>query len=108
MLDLFFKGIFMKGCSALFFFAVILPFYAFAQHEHHDPPPTKEKQKSRLIIHGNSFLTGIKESGTRGRTAIAVPNMLMMDLGTGLGDKHFFNINLMGTAERWTFPARGY
>ncbi|MDR3606281.1 MAG: hypothetical protein P4M08_02745 [Oligoflexia bacterium] len=61
-----------------------------------------------LMLHGNAFATGITESGPRGRTDFAAPNMFMADLGTSIGDSHYLNLDYMGTFERWTIPYQGY
>lgn len=63
---------------------------------------------SMAMIHGNAFLVGIAQEGSRGREAIAAPNMIMGDFGKSVGDRHYFNVNLMLTAEKWTFPKDGY
>src|SRR6185437_3841264 len=45
--------------------------------------------------------------GPRGREAFSAPNMFMADLGSSVGDRQYFNVDLMGTFERWTFPHDG-
>lgn len=60
------------------------------------------------MLHGNGFLVHTFEEGARGRNELASTNMLMGDLGHTVGQKHYVNFNLMLTAERWTFPERGY
>jgi hypothetical protein len=72
------------------------------------PLPMAGMPMQMLMLRGNSFLTGVTESGPRGREGIAIPNMLMIDLGESVGDSHYFNVEYMGTFERWTFPERGY
>lgn len=56
----------------------------------------------------NSFFTQTVQEGARGRNAFSVPNMVMFDIGSSLGDRHYLNLNFMGTLERWTFPKAGY
>ncbi len=69
------------------------------------PPPMK---MTMAMIHGNAFGARIWEEGPRGRDAYAAPNMVMADIGTSLGDRHYLNLDFMGTAEKWTFPEAGY
>lgn len=63
---------------------------------------------SMAMVHGNAFLVGIAEEGPRGKKTLASPNMLMADVGKTIGDRHYANVNLMLTFERWTFPREGY
>jgi len=60
------------------------------------------------MIHGNAFLVQTIAEGPRGRDQFASPNMLMSDIGSSIGERHYLNLNLMLTAEKWTFPKRGY
>jgi hypothetical protein len=60
------------------------------------------------MAHGNAFLVQTRAEGPRGRDRFAIPNMIMADAGHTLGDRHYFNANLMLTFERWTFPKEGY
>lgn len=46
--------------------------------------------------------------GPRGRSGLASPNWLMVDAGTDLGGHQRLSVDAMLTAERWTFPPRGY
>ena len=63
---------------------------------------------SHWMVMGNAFLTGVTESGPRGRSAVAVPDMVMGDVGRSLGDRNFLNLSLMATAEKWLYPSQGY
>lgn len=63
---------------------------------------------SMLMAHGNGFVTGATETGPRGRTQMAAPNMFMVDVGSSLGDSHYLKLEYMGTVERWTYPMSGY
>lgn len=63
---------------------------------------------SMAMLHGNAFLVGLTEEGPRGRSTFAFPNMLMGDFGKSFGDRHYVNVNLMLTLEKWTFPKSGY
>jgi hypothetical protein len=56
----------------------------------------------------NSFFTQTVEGGLRGRSAFSVPNMFMTDVGSSVGDRHYINLEFMGTIERWTYPYSGY
>jgi hypothetical protein len=71
-------------------------------------PIAKGQSMTHLMLHGNAFLVGITETGPRGNTKLASPNMEMANLGRTVGDRHFFNLGLMLTSERWTFPETGY
>jgi hypothetical protein len=72
------------------------------------PLPMAGMPMKMLMLHGNAFAVGITESGPRGRTDFAAPNMFMADLGTSIGDTQYLNLDYMGSIERWTFPYRGY
>ncbi len=72
------------------------------------PLPMKGMSMTMLMLHGNSFLTGIRQDGPRARNAASLPNMFMADLGTSLSDHQYLNIDFMGTFERWTTPDLGY
>jgi hypothetical protein len=61
-----------------------------------------------FMVHGNAFGVRVWEQGPRARDAWAVPDMLMTDLGTSIGDRHYLNLDLMLTAEKWLFPDQGY
>lgn len=60
------------------------------------------------MAHGNAFLVQTIAEGPRGRNRFAAPNMIMVDAGHTVGDRHYLNVNLMLTFERWTFPKDGY
>jgi hypothetical protein len=72
------------------------------------PLPMEGMPMTMLMVRGNAFATYASEQGSRGRDDFAAPNMFMADLGTTLGDHHYFNLDYMGTLERWTFPSAGY
>lgn len=63
---------------------------------------------SMLMLHGNAFGVGIFESGPHAKNEFAAPNMMMADAGTSLNDHHYLNLDLMATAENWTYPKSGY
>ena len=60
-----------------------------------------------LMLHANGFLLDNTSAAPRGRDRLAVPHMLMMDLGSSVGDRHYLNVDVMGTFEKWTFPHDG-
>ena len=60
------------------------------------------------MVHGNGFGVYVKEQGPRGDDALSSPNMIMGDIGSSIGDHHYFNLDLMTTFEKWTTPERGY
>ena len=62
----------------------------------------------QLMIHGNGFLTWGSVPGPRGGTGFFSTQMLMANAGTGVSDRHFVNLGVMLTAERWTIPDGGY
>ncbi len=72
------------------------------------PLPMEGMSMKMLMLHGNSFFTETSESGPRGKTASSVPNMFMADIGSSIGDHQYFNLDFMGTVERWTLPSAGY
>ncbi len=71
------------------------------------PKPAEGKPTRMLTVRGNIFGVAASESGPRGRHAFTGPDMVMADLGASVGARHFFNLDFMGTAERWTFPRMG-
>ena len=61
-----------------------------------------------LMLHGQVFGGETVEQGPRGRSAAWSTSMVMADLGTSLGSANYLNLDVMGTAEKWTMPAEGY
>ena len=72
------------------------------------PYPRAGMGMTMAMLHGNAFFAGVAQSGPRGRDAIVAPDMVMGDLGTTVADRHYLNVDLMLTAEKWTYPDRGY
>lgn len=70
--------------------------------------PQHGKEFSDTMIHGNLFVVGISQEGPRGDDRFASPNMLMADYGKSFSSGHTLGVNLMLTAEKWTFPTEGY
>lgn len=72
------------------------------------PYPMEGMPMKMVMLHGNAFGVRIWQQGPRGQNDWASPNMVMLDMGSTLGSHHYLNLDLMATAERWTFPYRGY
>lgn len=72
------------------------------------PLPMKDMPMRMFMVQGNSFFTQIFQEGPRGRNDFAIPNIFMVDVGTTIGDRHYLNLDFMGTVEKWTFPKQGY
>ncbi|MBS1962669.1 MAG: hypothetical protein JST04_10665 [Bdellovibrionales bacterium] len=72
------------------------------------PIPAAGKTVRSLSVRANAFGAYVTGSGPRGKDAFAAPNWVMADLGTSAGERHYFNLDFMGTAEKWTFPRSGY
>ncbi|MBC7457507.1 MAG: hypothetical protein H7235_04470 [Bdellovibrionaceae bacterium] len=68
--------------------------------------PMADMPMGMWMVHGNAFAVQNWSEGPRGRNRFASPNMLMTDIGQSFGH-HYFNLDLMLTAERWTFPQDG-
>lgn len=62
---------------------------------------------SMVMVHGNGFAAQTVSEKPRGQDAFSVPNMFMVDAGKSVGDRHYVNLDFMGTLERWTFPTAG-
>lgn len=71
------------------------------------PIAMKGMPMKMVMLSYNAFLTQTVEEGARGRSALSVPNMMMLDVGSSIGDRHYVNLDFMGTAELWTFPKNG-
>lgn len=69
--------------------------------------PREDMSMGMWMIHGNAFLVQNFDEGERARNRLALPNMIMADVGQTFG-KHYLGVNLMLTAEKWTFPKEGY
>lgn len=61
-----------------------------------------------LMLQGNTFANQTVAEKPRGRDGFAAPNMLMMNIGSSAGDRHYIGLDVMATLERWTFPEDGY
>lgn len=66
------------------------------------------QEVTHLMVHGNIFGVGIAQSGPRGGDGFASTQMLMMNLGRTLQERHYLNVGLMLTGEKWTLPQKGY
>lgn len=72
------------------------------------PLPMAGMPQKRIMVHGNAFAVGIFAEKPRGRDQFAAPNMIMGDFGQSAGGRHFLNVNLMLTFEKWTYSKDGY
>ncbi len=72
------------------------------------PFPMEGMPMKMVMVSGNVFGGYVTEGGPRGQDAAVSTNMVMVDAGTTLGDRHYLNLDLMTTAELWTLPDRGY
>jgi hypothetical protein len=72
------------------------------------PFPMPSMPMRMVMLSGNAFGDYIWETGPRGRNTFASTNMIMFDIGTTFADRHYFNVDFMGTAELWTVPTNGY
>lgn len=72
------------------------------------PFPMQGMPMKMLMLSGNIFGGYITQEGPRGRNAGYSTNMIMLDVGTTLGDRHYLNLDLMMTSELWTLPEGGY
>jgi hypothetical protein len=72
--------------------------------------PSAQSGTARTIVSGQFNVFGVFSDvpGPRGIEQFAAPNMFMLDAGRALGSRQFLNLDLMGTTELWTYPARGY
>jgi hypothetical protein len=61
-----------------------------------------------LMLMGNAYFVDSGAQGPRGYHQIASPNWLMANGGVDLARWYRLELDLMLTAELWTFPARGY
>ena len=72
--------------------------------------PRAEDGRGELVLAGqfNAFAVFSALQGPRGIDQFAAPNMFMLDAGKSVGSHQFINLDLMGTAEVWTYPRHGY
>ena len=72
------------------------------------PNPGPTQASTVLAGQFNAFGVFSALEGPRGVDQFAAPNWFMIDAGRQLDARQFINIELMGTAELWTFPWHGY
>jgi hypothetical protein len=72
------------------------------------PLPMKDMAMKMTMVHGHAFFTQVFQEGPRGRDAFSIPNMFMVDYGFSVADRHYVNLDVMLTTEKWTFPKEGY
>lgn len=63
---------------------------------------------THLMLHGNVFGVAIGQTGARGDDGIVSTQMLMANVGKTFGDRHFLNLALMMSFEKWTLKENGY
>ena len=71
-------------------------------------PLNQGKPTTHVMLHGNAFAGGAVLQGHRGKDSLFSTQMLMANVGRTLGDRHFVNLGVMGTFEKWTLPESGY
>ncbi len=71
------------------------------------PLPMPGMPMKMAMLQGQAFFTQTFEEKPRGRSAFSIPNMFMADVGSSVGEHHYFNLEFMGTVEKWTFPRAG-
>jgi hypothetical protein len=62
----------------------------------------------RAMIMGALFVADVGVSGTRSAHDIVAPNWVMLDLGVDVARWNRLELDVMLTAERWTYPDSGY
>ena len=72
------------------------------------PNPNSPQPEVAVSGQFNAFGVFSALQGPRGVDQFAAPNWIMIDAGRRLGDRQFVNVDLMGTAELWTYPWHGY
>ena len=65
---------------------------------------------AHTVVSGQFNVFGVFDvaQGPRGVDQFGAPNMFMLDVGRAVTARQFLDLNLMGTAELWTYPQRGY
>lgn len=91
----------------IFIFVVLFSFKTWSQHESHKAQETLSRSEFRWMLHVNAFLVQSFQEGPRGDNEFFAPNMFMGDFGTNATENQFVNVNMMLTAERWTYPDEG-
>jgi hypothetical protein len=73
-------------------------------------PSARSAGAGATLISGQFNVFGVFSvlQGPRGVDQFAAPNMCMLDVGRAVTPRQFFNLDLMGTTELWTYPRRGY
>lgn len=72
------------------------------------PFPQEGMPMKMLMLSGSGFVGYVGQERPRGRDALFGTNMVMADLGTTMGERHYLNLDLVLTSELWTLPERGY
>jgi hypothetical protein len=72
------------------------------------PSPDAAKGSTGLAGHFNAFGVFSELQGPRGVDQFASPNWFMLDARRSVGARQVIGVELMGTAELWTYPWHGY
>jgi len=72
------------------------------------PYPREGMPMKMAMLSGSVYGGYIAQEGPRGHDAWVSTNMIMADIGMSLSDRHYLNVDLMMTAEKWTLPNSGY
>src|SRR6202008_2178954 len=72
--------------------------------------PGADATESATVLagHFNAFGVFSALQGPRGVDKFAAPNWFMLEAGRKIDARQFINVELMGTAELWTYPWHGY
>ena len=71
------------------------------------PKPRAPGRLSAMLM-ANAFVVDSGSTGPRGQRSVAVPNWFMANVGVDLAAWNRLDLDVMLTAERWTYPAGGY
>jgi hypothetical protein len=72
------------------------------------PVSQQSRTIKMLMLSGNIFGGYISQEKPRGRDAAYSTSMVMWAVGSSFGERHYFNLDVMTTAELWTVSKRGY
>jgi len=72
------------------------------------PIPNAVEQSTVFSGQFNAYGVFSALQGPRGVDQFAAPNWFMIDAGRSIGTRQIIGVELMGTAELWTYPWHGY
>ena len=72
------------------------------------PIPNAVERSTVLSGQFNAYGVFSALQGPRGVDQFAAPNWFMIDAGRSIGTRQIIGVELMGTAELWTYPWHGY